>query len=462
MIPREMKANKEYEQFLYNLLEYLKSFFVRVSPLEDFDQIEEDAMEYFGVLWRKGSWKGWDKVDVEIDEMIQGEAEPEEMNEEGMDISSSTLPEKKDMKKMLCRVCGQTVKANLFGFHRNGKKHRTNELKLRLMMDVSKDVEYVLKQMNNETSENSDSEKKKAETDKPVSSKQGKGQKASEAEKEQQFASTFAALLRNIGWMEFMIFLFISPESQTFIDSAGNSSAPSEGASSSEKPSSLLMSLVFPLLGSEMNRTEVFVAKKRLNRLEEHRADMDAQADAAVERRRRRKKVAHEGEEDEDDEDIFDDFGAESDDERERRKAKEKEEEEDFDDDEGSVPYNPKGVPLGWDGKPIPLWLYKLNGLNQEFKCEICGNAVYKGPKNFEKHFQEWRHAHGMRSLKIPNTLHFHGITKISEAVALYEKMKKEVMNWSFVGSEEEEFEDAYGNVHKKKVYDDLKRQGLL
>jgi splicing factor 3A subunit 3 len=25
--------------------------------------------------------------------------------------------------------------------------------------------------------------------------------------------------------------------------------------------------------------------------------------------------------------------------------------------------YNPKNLPLGWDGKPIPYWLYKLHGL---------------------------------------------------------------------------------------------------
>lgn len=36
--------------------------------------------------------------------------------------------------------------------------------------------------------------------------------------------------------------------------------------------------------------------------------------------------------------------------------------------------YNPLKLPLGWDGKPIPYWLYKLHGLNMEFKCEICGN----------------------------------------------------------------------------------------
>lgn len=36
--------------------------------------------------------------------------------------------------------------------------------------------------------------------------------------------------------------------------------------------------------------------------------------------------------------------------------------------------YNPLKLPLGWDGKPIPYWLYKLHGLNQQFDCEICGN----------------------------------------------------------------------------------------
>lgn len=46
------------------------------------------------------------------------------------------------------------------------------------------------------------------------------------------------------------------------------------------------------------------------------------------------------------------------------------------DDDEAPV-YNPKNLPLGWDGKPIPYWLYKLHGLNLEFKCEICGGVSY-------------------------------------------------------------------------------------
>jgi splicing factor 3A subunit 3 len=38
------------------------------------------------------------------------------------------------------------------------------------------------------------------------------------------------------------------------------------------------------------------------------------------------------------------------------------------------------------------------------------------GRKSFEKHFQEFRHAHGMRCLGIPNTRHFYEITKIQDA----------------------------------------------
>jgi len=48
---------------------------------------------------------------------------------------------------------------------------------------------------------------------------------------------------------------------------------------------------------------------------------------------------------------------------------------QDSDSDDDKPIYNPKNVPLGWDGKPIPYWLYKLHGLGIEYKCEICGGA---------------------------------------------------------------------------------------
>ncbi|KAF9163420.1 hypothetical protein BGX21_001359 [Mortierella sp. AD011] len=129
-------------------------------------------------------------------------------------------------------------------------------------------------------------------------------------------------------------------------------------------------------------------------------------------------------------------------------------------DDEEKV-YNPLKLPLGWDGKPIPYWLYKLHGLGVEYSCEICGNYVYKGRKAFDKHFQEWRHAHGMRCLGIPNTRQFHEIVGIEDALALWGKIKKAKPEGS-KRDQIEEFEDTEGNVFNKKTYEDLKRQGLI
>lgn len=134
---------------------------------------------------------------------------------------------------------------------------------------------------------------------------------------------------------------------------------------------------------------------------------------------------------------------------------------DDDDDDEGPL-YNPLNLPLGWDGKPIPFWLYKLHGLGVEYKCEICGNQSYWGRRAFDKHFQEWRHAHGMRCLGVPNTKHFHDICLIEDALALYAKIKDTMKVEQFVGDTEEEFEDSEGNVLNRRTYEDLARQGLL
>ncbi|GAA5801610.1 hypothetical protein EDC94DRAFT_543742 [Helicostylum pulchrum] len=135
---------------------------------------------------------------------------------------------------------------------------------------------------------------------------------------------------------------------------------------------------------------------------------------------------------------------------------------QDSDDEDDEKIYNPLKLPLGWDGKPIPYWLYKLHGLGVEYPCEICGNYVYMGRKAFDKHFQEWRHAQGMRSLGIPNTRQFHEITKIDDVLALYQKQKKEGSSAEAKADVVEEYEDAEGNVYNKKTYEDLKRQGIL
>ncbi|KAJ5067000.1 splicing factor 3a subunit 3 [Anaeramoeba ignava] len=134
---------------------------------------------------------------------------------------------------------------------------------------------------------------------------------------------------------------------------------------------------------------------------------------------------------------------------------------EDIEDDEDMF-YNPKGLPLGWDGKPIPYWLYKLNGLSVEYRCEICGGFTYRGRKTFEDHFQQWRHAHAMKCLGIPNTKHFHEITSIDEALALYKKIKDSLDEQRFKPDEDEEFEDSQGNVISRKTYELMKKQGIL
>jgi len=135
---------------------------------------------------------------------------------------------------------------------------------------------------------------------------------------------------------------------------------------------------------------------------------------------------------------------------------------DDSSDEEPEIKMTIENYPIGWDGKPIPYWLYKLHGLGVEYKCEICSDASYMGRKAYERHFQESRHAMGMRVLNIPNTRHFHDITKINDAKSLWEKIRKEKSTAGWKPDADEEYEDKDGNVFNKKTYEDLKRQGLI
>lgn len=143
------------------------------------------------------------------------------------------------------------------------------------------------------------------------------------------------------------------------------------------------------------------------------------------------------------------------------REEEEVQAESESDDDEQQI-YNPLKLPMGWDGKPIPYWLYKLHGLGQEFKCEICGNHSYWGRRAYERHFKEWRHQHGMRCLGIPNTKNFNEITSIEEAKHLWERIQERQGLNKWRPDLEEEYEDQEGNIYNKKTYSDLQRQGLI
>ena len=124
--------------------------------------------------------------------------------------------------------------------------------------------------------------------------------------------------------------------------------------------------------------------------------------------------------------------------------------------------YNPLKLPLAWDGKPIPFWLYKLHGLGVEFQCEICGNYVYMGRRAFDKHFSEQRHIYGLKCLGITNTSLFREITGIEEAERLWEKVKRDKAKVVEKGEGVEQMEDSQGNVMPKRVYEDLLKAGLV
>lgn len=134
----------------------------------------------------------------------------------------------------------------------------------------------------------------------------------------------------------------------------------------------------------------------------------------------------------------------------------------DGDENEDNRIYNPLNLPLDWDGKPIPYWLWKLHGLGVRYPCEICGNHVYMGKRAFDQHFFEWRHAQGMRALGVPNTRHFYQVTRMEEAQTLWERLRQRNRNEVFRPEAMEEFEDHEGNVYNRKTYEDLRRQGLL
>jgi splicing factor 3A subunit 3 len=123
---------------------------------------------------------------------------------------------------------------------------------------------------------------------------------------------------------------------------------------------------------------------------------------------------------------------------------------------------NPLRLPLAWDGKPIPFWLYRLHGLGQELPCEICGNFIYMGRRAFDKHFNEARHIYGLKCLGITQSALFRDITSIDEALKLWDKIQRDKKRSKVDDGSVVQMEDAEGNVMPEKVYYDLQKQGLL
>lgn len=123
-----------------------------------------------------------------------------------------------------------------------------------------------------------------------------------------------------------------------------------------------------------------------------------------------------------------------------------------------------KHLPLGTDGTPIPLWLYKLQGLHRSYNCEICGNVKYKGRQQYDKHFQLSKHIYGLQCLGVDDDamVSFAGISSIDEANELWQSLKKAKRNTEQTIENAIEVEDEEGNVMPEKDYLELKKQGLL
>lgn len=134
------------------------------------------------------------------------------------------------------------------------------------------------------------------------------------------------------------------------------------------------------------------------------------------------------------------------------------------DDDDNDDEFFSKDLPIGTDGTPIPLWLYKLQGLHHTYLCEICGNAVYKGRQQYTKHFSQAKHVHGLMALGIPETdvWSFNNISIIADAQNLWKKLRRNRAETQHNVENMVEVEDDEGNVMSHKDYVELKKQGLL
>ena len=57
---------------------------------------------------------------------------------------------------------------------------------------------------------------------------------------------------------------------------------------------------------------------------------------------------------------------------------------------------------------------------------------------------------------------HSHILHQLTATLLVYQKLLRDQVLYKFKPDEEEEFEDANGNILNKKTYQDLEREGML
>jgi len=154
-------------------------------------------------------------------------------------------------------------------------------------------------------------------------------------------------------------------------------------------------------------------------------------------------------------------FYTDSDEEEEILKAHEGSKNETFEDEDDYS--SSSNIAIGPDGHKIPLWLWKAQGLNNKYRCEICGDLEYHGRNRFHQHFQEPRHIRGLRMLGVTkNFSEFKDLSTIKGVMTLLDKVEKKERQTVRFKESSDEVEDSEGNILSRKAYEQLKKQGLL
>lgn len=56
------KEHNKYKRYLLNLVEYLRDFYSRSSPLADISTLEAQKKADFEFKWKEGTIRGWDEI----------------------------------------------------------------------------------------------------------------------------------------------------------------------------------------------------------------------------------------------------------------------------------------------------------------------------------------------------------------------------------------------------------------
>nr|UXY87197.1 splicing factor 3A subunit [Cryptomonas sp.] len=76
-----------------------------------------------------------------------------------------------------------------------------------------------------------------------------------------------------------------------------------------------------------------------------------------------------------------------------------------------------------FNGKNVPRWILRKCKLNEEYKCELCVNYIYRGTESFNNHFYDKMHINKLLYIGIkPGTENYYiGVSKISHVFRMME-----------------------------------------